>query len=257
MNVQDDLYLGSGFTLGGQSSANPTLQQGCGPMGRTAVRSFIPLTKQAANIAALQHVTTGGLLVLAAGTGVTAGVAPDGSGRAVIVLDVPRCLSFTTSADMHLVTLTVVGFDEYGAQMSQAKVLGSSATTVNTLKAFKSVLSITSNATDGTNNVSVGTADIFGLQFAIADVGYIAWNRWAETLAADAGTFVAADQTIPATTLTGDVRGTYAPSSASDGTKRLVIGMHLISSLCGATAQKFTTVANAVTTTGAIGVPQV
>lgn len=37
------------------------------------------------------------------------------------------------------------------------------------------------------------------------------------------GTFVTADTTAPATTTTGDVRGTYAVPSASDGTKRLVV----------------------------------
>lgn len=252
MNVGDDLYLGSGFSLGQTSDANPTRQQGVGPLGRVAFRNILPLTKQTANIAALQHTTAATALTLAAGTGITKTTAPDGS--TVYALDVARCLSFTTSADMHLVTLAVVGYDEYWQPMTQNKVLPSSATTANSLKAFRYIKSITANATDGTNNVSVGTADIFGLQFAVPDAGYIVSNRWAETLAQDAGTFVAADQTIPATALTGDVRGTYAPSSASDGTKRLVIGMHLAASQCGSSAQQFTSTGPV---TGAVGVQQV
>ena len=44
-------------------------------------------------------------------------------------------------------------------------------------------------------------------------------TKWNNTLAQDAGTFVAADATSPATSATGDPRGTYLPSSASDGTR--------------------------------------
>ncbi len=40
------------------------------------------------------------------------------------------------------------------------------------------------------------------------------------------GTLVVADETSPATATTGDVRGTYAPSSNADGTKRLTINMY-------------------------------
>ena len=258
MNVQDDLYLGSGFSLGATSADNPTAQQGCGPMGRYLVYNIVPLTKQTANIAALQHTTAGTALTLAAGTGVTAGLAPDGSGATVYQFDVPRCVGITTSASMAGINFTIVGYDAYGQKMTQTRAGGGSATTVNTTKAFKSILSVTPDGTDGVNNVSIGSADIFGMPFAITDVGYVLSNKWAETLAADAGTFVAADQTIPATAATGDVRGTYAPSSASDGTKRLVMGLHLISTQCGSNAQQFTAKnASNVTITGAIGVPQV
>lgn len=256
MDVGDDLYLGSGFTLYGAGAQNPTLQQGSGPLGRVVFRDIVPLTKQAASLAALQHTTNGTALTLVTGTGITAGTAPDGS--AVKILDCPRCLSFTTSADMSAVTLAIVGYDEFWAPMTQNKVLPASATTANSLKAFKYIKSITPNATDGVNNVSVGVADIFGLPFAASDAGYVFSAKWNNTLAQDAGTFVAAVQTIPATALTGDVRGTYAPSSASDGVKRLVIGQHLIGSQCGAKAQKYSYVDGAsVTQTGAIGVQQV
>lgn len=240
MHVADDLYLGNGQTLGSimataQGGLDPTLQQGAGPLGRIFFHNVIPLTKATNNIATTQHTTAATALVLTAGTGITTGLAPDGSGRTVYVLDTPRCLALTSSADMHLVSLAILGFDLYGQPMTQTKALGSSATTVNTTKAFKSVLSITSSATDGTNNVTIGTADIFGLPIACADAGYI-MPKWAETLAIDAGTFAAADTTSPATATTGDVRGTYAPSSASDGTKRLVAWLHVTGNACGPNA---------------------
>lgn len=251
MNVQDDLYLGSGFNLSGGRVPNPTLNQGCGPMGRSVFRDIVPLTKQAANIAALQNALLNTAMTLTAGTGATAGIAPDGSGRAVIVLDVARAVAIVSTADFSAVTFTIRGFDEYGQAMTQTRV-GPNNATVNTLKAFKSILSVTPG-TAVASNVSIGTADIFGLPFAATDAGYVFSAKWAGALAQDAGTFVAGVATIPSTAALGDVRGTYVPSSASDGAKRLVIGQHLIGGQCGPTAQMFTN----ANQTGAIGVPQV
>jgi hypothetical protein len=230
---QDGLFLGaenvSMAVIG--ATGDPTIQPGAGPMGRIFFYNVVPLIKQAANVAALQHTTAATALTLAAGTGATSTTAADGSGRTVIQLDVPRCLSFTTSADMSLVTLTIVGFDKYGQQMTATKVLPASATTVNTTKAFFQVLSITADVTDGVNNVSVGMSDILGLPVAVADAGYI-MPKWDNTLAQNAGTFVAAVGTTPSA-VTGDVRGTYTPSSATDGTKRLVCWIHLTDAQCG------------------------
>lgn len=248
MQVSDDLYLGNPQTQGTRKAttdANPTLQGGVGPMGRTTFYNVVPLTKGAANIAALQHTTAATALTLTAGTGVTKTVAPDGSGAVAYKLDVPRAISFTTSADMSAVSVTVTGYDVYGQKMTQTLALGASATTVNTTKAFMYVTSIVASATDGTNNVSVGTADIFGLPYAALDAGYVI-PKWAEALAIDAGTFVAAVTTDPATATTGDVRGTYAPSSASDGTRRLVVWQHLPAAAAGSSA----------TLVGAYGVTQ-
>lgn len=237
MQVNDDLFLGNASAigvLGPGSNDNPTAQAGAGPLGRTAFRNIVPLTLQAANVAALQALVVGAM-VLTAGTGATVGVAPDGSGRPVIVLDVARSVSLTSTFNLSGVNLTVVGFDEYGALMSQKRV-GPNNGTVNTLKTFKSVLSVSSD-TASASTLSVGMGDTFGLQYLMADAGYLIRTAWAGVLAQDTGTFVAADLNAP-TQATGDVRGTYLPSSASNGVRRLVVGMHLLGTQCGSNSTR-------------------
>ena len=89
------------------------------------------------------------------------------------------------------------------------------------VKAFKYILSITTNA-DVATTVKVGTGDVFGLPLRVDSFAYadVVWNNTAVT--ASTG-FVAAVTTSPATATTGDVRGTYAVQSASDGTKKLQV----------------------------------
>ncbi len=248
MQVSDDLYLGNGQAigyLGTTGGGNPSRQQGVGPLGRIAFRNIVPLAAAVNNIALAQHMTAATALTPTAGTGVTAGQAPDGSGSTVYSLDVARCVSLTSAADLSAITFTMVGFDEYGAQLTSA-LAGPNANTVVFPKAVKSVLSITPGTTDGANNVSVGTSDTFGLQWSVADAGYVL-PRWAGALGLDTGTLITADTTSPATTTTGDVRGTYQPSTASDGVNRLIMWMHLSEAQVGYNS----------TRVGAIGVAQV
>lgn len=251
-NIADDLYLGNftgqqGLSLLPTSQENPTAQIGVGPMGRIAFLNIVPLTLSTTNVAASQSTTSITSLALTAGTGTTAGTAPDGSGAAVVVLDVPRAVSISSASDYSGVTVTVVGYDQYGKKLTNTITGPGVGATVNTLKAYKSVLSITLSATVA-HSVSAGTADIFGLPYAITDAGYIVSAKWNNALAQDAGTFVAAVTTVPSTAALGDVRGTYKPSTgASDGAKRLVIGMHLTAAQCG----------SAPTITALLGQPQV
>lgn len=251
MEVSDDLYTGpvggpNGFCLVSSSGGNPTRQYGVGPLGRVVFRNIVPAALSASNVAALQASTINVALTLAAGAGVTAGLAPDGTGRAVMVFDVARAVSLTSVSNLSAINYLISGFDEYGAPMSQLKT-GPNGNTVNTLKAFASVLSVVPTGTSA-NTVSVGAADIFGLPFRMIDAGYIVSAKWANVLAQNAGTLVTADQTSPATNLTGDVRGTFAQSgAASNGANRLVIAMHVDATQAGPTATR----ANAIGVTQA------
>lgn len=219
-NIFDNLHIGAAKTNVGPVTSGGF---GFGPVGRFYVYDIVPLTLSATNIAASQ--TPGAsTLTLTAGTGITKGKDP--SGNTIYILDVPRAITITSGGVDTGITFTVKGYDVYGSLMTQT-ITGGSGSAVTTLKAFKSILSITPSAAVATT-ASAGTSDVFGLPVCVVDAGYITNVKWNETLAADAGTFVPAVTTIPSTALLGDVRGTYKPSAnASNGTRRLVVSIAL------------------------------
>lgn len=115
---------------------------------------------------------------------------------------------------------TVAGYDIYGYPMTEA-ITANGASTVSGKKAFKYIASVTPVGTVGAAAV-IGTGDVYGFPLAslsFQDV-YISWA--ASVITASTG-YLATDRTSPATTTTGDTRGTYAVQSASDGAKRLVV----------------------------------
>ena len=236
MQVSDDLYLGAALIPSVSDSGNPSpMTQGIGPMGRVYIFDVAPVTLQTAGLATSANPGSGAAFTLAAGTGVTARVRSDGVTE--YVLDTPRCVTVTATG-ANTATYTVRGYDQYGQAMSST-VAAPSTSTVATTKAFKTVISVTNaNATAGTNGLTVGFNDKLGLPVRVTDVGYVTSVKWAATLAADAGTFVAADTTSPATASTTDVRGCYTPSSAANGTRRLVMTIALPAIACGPNATR-------------------
>jgi hypothetical protein len=241
----DDLFLGTAETYMGLNSAlgNPSpMGLGVGPLGRIYVWDSVPVAKATNNIATASVYTS--TVTLTAGTGTTSVVRPDGI--TVVQLDVPRAVATTTGAGTPTTrNVTISGFDVYGQPMSEVIATGTvQSTTVNGKKAFFQIRSITISGSPVVT-VAVGTTDILGSPVRITNAGYIARAGWDNTLAEDAGTFVAA-VTTAATTTSGDVRGTYVPSSAPDGAKRLVVGVLLPAIAVGPQA----------TRTGALGVTQ-
>jgi hypothetical protein len=134
-----------------------------------------------------------------------------------------RAVSITSNAGATGTTFTVRGTSDFGYPLTEV-ITQVAGTTVNGKKAFKAIFSVTPATTDAGHTYSVGTTDIFG--FAMAAYNFqqvtIYWNN--TDITASTG-FVAADVTTPATGVTGDVRGTYAVQTASDGTKRLQISV--------------------------------
>jgi hypothetical protein len=237
----DDLFLGTAPTGMGLGIGDPApMPNGVGPLGRIYVWDTVPATAVANCLATAQTATS--TVTLTAGTSVTK--TRNTIDEVVYVLDVPRGISITGTAGTTAVTFTVSGYDIYGQAMTEAITGPSGATTTNGKKAFKQIKSITVSATT-TANVTVGTSDVLGVPVRVTDAGYVARIGWAGTLAEDTGTFVVAD-TATATSTTGDVRGTYDPSSACNGSRRLVMGILLPGLAVGPNATRI----------GALGVNQ-
>jgi hypothetical protein len=121
-------------------------------------------------------------------------------------------------------TFTVRGADYRGAAMSQTVTVAAGANTVASLKGFKFIYSVTPNFNDA-HNYSVGTADVYSFPMRVDEFAFveITWNN--APITSNTGFTAAVTTTASATT--GDVRGTYAVQSASDGTKKLQIQVEI------------------------------
>jgi hypothetical protein len=136
-----------------------------------------------------------------------------------------RGLIFTSVGDDHLASVAIVGWDIYGYLTHQTVTL-SNASTASSTKTFIAIQSITPAGTLSGSNLSVGVTDLFGLPFYGASSQSSIWGFWNNLIIQGTGTYVAGVTTSPATATTGDVRGTWTPGSASDGTKRLTLWQH-------------------------------
>lgn len=229
----DDLWMGNATGPQTNSWAGPgTIGRGVGPLGRVYVWDIVPAAAAANAVCASQAVAGAGNLTIN-GADATGGVVTFADARAVNV-DTSNTANTTQ-------TVTVTGTDYWGqAQTEEIALNGTTA--VAGQKAFKTVTQVAiDDAVTGT--MTVGSEDTFGLPYRVTDAGYLLRVGWAGALADDAGTFVAAD-TAAATATTGDVRGTYTPSSSANGSRRLVIAIGLTALQSGPNA----------TQTAAIGV---
>lgn len=199
---------------------------GVGPLGRIYVWDVVPVAAVANNVATAQIGGVGTALTLTAGKGVQLKVGTGPYGSTVYQLDTPRALVVTTASGSPTTSnITITGYDVYGQPMSEVIASsGTASTAVNGLKAFFQITGITSSAST-TVTITVGTTNILGIPVRVTAAPFLATVKQGTTLAQDAGTFVAADATNPATTTSGDVRGTYTPSAANNGVLRLVAGI--------------------------------
>lgn len=178
------------------------------------IYSATPATLDADGIAAAQAVAGAGNLTL------NGALASGGS----VTFDVPRAVQIASSnAGDTTQTATFTGTDVYGAALVQTLTFnGTNA--VSGTKAFKTITSVAISAALA-GNATAGSTDIFGLPFRANNRSAVltAWNSAFVTT----GTFTAAVTTSPATATTGDVRGTYAPPDAANGTKTLRLWIFL------------------------------
>ena len=205
---------------------------------------YVTVTGTAGGTGAITGYSNPTTYILSAVTATSATLLTTSSGAVASTAGTITGLTFTLGAAPQVVTVS--GYDYYGQAMTEAITSSSSVSTaVNGKKAFYQISSIATAGATGTA-LTVGTTDILGFPLRTFDAGYVVRVGWNNTLANDAGTFVVADMTTPATSTTGDVRGTYVPSSATNGIKRLVAVIALPGIATGPNA----------TRTGALGVTQ-
>ena len=143
----------------------------------------------------------------------------------------------TSSASSTVATVLIKGYDVYGQPMSQNLTL-TAGSTAYTTKAFKYFVSATPITTDATYNYSVGISDVYGYNVRCDKWEYsnVFWAAVFETSGDTTKYFTPAVKTTPATTTTGDVRGTYqvgangplsggSYTSSNGTTNRLFIAM--------------------------------
>lgn len=109
--------------------------------------------------------------------------------------------------------ITVTGTDEYGNVLVESSASGTSFTGK---KAFKTVTRVRVSA--NVTGMTVGTGTVLGLPAFLADAADVIREANDGAVPGTGGTFVAGDQTAASAT-TGDVRGTYAPNQAPNGTR--------------------------------------
>ncbi len=224
-----------------------------------AIVDYVPtaITNTASAFVALATVSTGvtGAFTLAAassanGTFSTTIVAPEtGNATAVIAIDstaavlpfgsagtigvwnpnagTGRNITINKSSNLDQGTYTIVGRDMYGFKMTE-QITSSSSKNVAGVKAFKYVSSISNCTTPTSTSVSIGFGDIYGFPWAVA---YTGLNAQVAVLASKFSSAVIvalssantqlASTAATQTSTTPDVRGTYASSTASNGTVRL------------------------------------
>jgi len=207
-------HFSDGVRAGRNFANNGTANQPGVYMSPIFVYDVVPVALSATAVAAAQAVAAAGNLTIN-GASASGGVA---------TLDVPRCVSIvSSSAGDTTQTATVTGTDAYGITTTET-ITFNGTTTVNGQKSFKTVTRVAISAALA-GNASVGSTDVFGLPFRADSRNYCltAWNGAFVTT----GTFVAAVTTSPATTTTGDVRGTFAPADAADASKRLTVWMYI------------------------------
>lgn len=177
--------------------------------GQTRLRSVTPIPVRYLDL---------GSPVASSTTALRAAAAVAGAGALALLLtslDVPRNIVITSAGNDSGITFTVIGKDAYGNAMSET-ITGANAGAAAGKKAFKSDIAISASGA-AAGNVSIGYGNVLGLPVFLPNAVHIL-KEMQDGAAATTGTTVAGDQTYPSAT-TGDVRGTYVPNSAPDGTK--------------------------------------
>lgn len=177
------------------------------PLTPLYVQDFgAPATADADGAVASQDLTAAGVF---SGAGIAGALAAGG----VATFDVPRNV---VAAWTGAAVITITGTDKYGETIKESSASG---TSLAGKKAFKTVTGVAVSA--NVTALTVGSGDVLGLDYRV-DTNGLVFARAANAI--DAGTFVPAVTTDPATATTGDVRGTFDPAVALNGSNKVLVG---------------------------------
>lgn len=138
----------------------------------------------------------------------------------VAVFDTPRNIIITSGGNDSGITFTITGKDEYGNTMTET-ITGANTGIASGKKAFASVTTTPTKSGSAAGTVKIGTGDVLGLPvFLPGTAAAFILKELQDGAVATAGTAVAGVTTAGGSTATtGDVRGTYDPNAACDGSK--------------------------------------
>ena len=153
-----------------------------------------------------------------------ASASPQDGANLTGIMDVPRNISgvVTHSTTTVAMTVLITGTDENGMAMSELLTFAATATSIAAAgkKAFKTVtaIAITAVADAEANTLNMGWGDVLGLPYLLTQKNAVTYLM--DGIPQVTGTITAGVTTDPATTITGDVRGTILPATATNGTRR-------------------------------------
>lgn len=189
------------------------------PLTPVLVSLGTPTTLSATAVCAAQAISGTNVSANINGAKASGGVASLGAptGRSISVV--------SSNAGDTTQTVTVTGTDMYGNTMTERVTLNGT-TTVAGNKAFFTVTGVVVSATM-TGNLSVGDGSKLGLPMYLSNATFIL-REIQDGATATAGTVVAGlSIATPASLTSGDVRGTYTPNSAPDGTRAYALVVEL------------------------------
>src|SRR6185312_16419492 len=126
---------------------------------------------------------------------------------------IARNVRITSGGNDSGITFLVAGYDLYGYPQTE-QITGANIGVASGKKAFKFITSITPSGAVA-STASAGTGDVYGLPLLSSFWGDVdvVWNN--ACITAPSTGYTAADTTSPATSTTGDVRGTVNVASLS------------------------------------------
>lgn len=139
-----------------------------------------------------------------------------------------RCVSITTSSSGDGGSWSIYGRDMYGIPMTENLSVTGSSATVTSRKAFKYISAIKASTTITSTGIIVGVSDTFGLPLLAKNTGLNLTVRIITTsslVSANSSGPITTGSTATQTATSSDPRGTYASTTATNGTNRLQMWM--------------------------------